>query len=86
MESHPTLEELMARPAQQRHRRLWSGIATTSMVVFVLAFLIAWLHIPDWLVPWWLLAFILLLIIFVLIMRRVEQWWWSTSPWAWRRL
>lgn len=86
MESHPTIAELMARPARERRERLWNTIAYTLLALSVVAFGYAWVRIipPSW--TWWGFLFIPWLVIVVVILRRLERWWWSHSPWAWRRI
>ena len=84
MESHPSLEELMSRPARERREQPWNILSGVILIGSFAAYLLAWLYIPEWLVPWWLLVFIPLLVVDWLILRRLERWWWSHSPWAWR--
>jgi len=86
MESHPSFEELMSRPARQRRTRVWRIVGGSLYIATLLAYLLAFLFVPDWAVQWWMLVFIPVVILDVILLRRLESWWWSHSPWAWREV
>lgn len=84
MESHPSLEELMARPAIARRQWPWKLFGITLFIVAQVLFWGISPRFPVEVVMWWPLLWVVLIVVEVVILRQLERVYWLL-PWAWRK-
>jgi len=90
MESHPTLEELMARPARIKRHGPWNIFSGAVVIVVSLVFWlwpfvqIAQNRLPSWWIVVWIVLYPLVCYVLYRILRRLERWYWAQS-WAWSK-